>query len=69
MSDAGDHLREAAGHVNDSQVPLMHARNAASDDEVLEMIEEVEEVAFDLENTLYDIGLSADAAARRDDDE
>jgi hypothetical protein len=67
-SGAGDHLREAASHVNDSQGGLMHARNATDDGEVQEMIEKAEEVAYDLEDTLYDIAEKADAAAEEADD-
>ena len=64
MSDAGDHLREAANRVRDVKLGhLIDARVATGDDEVEDMIRRVEERLADLEPTLYDIAEKADAAA------
>lgn len=67
-SEAGDHLRAAADHLNDALTELDRAAGATDEDAVEALVEAHRKVASDLEDTLRQLGINADVSEVGGDD-
>jgi type II secretory pathway component PulF len=60
MTETADYLRQAVDRIDEARIELEMAHAAATDGEVIEMVEQAGEVAGNLETTLQQVAEKAD---------